>query len=379
MANGNGNGGSFFGELYTSVTSALNGNGNGNGGAWAAASEPAASTPAYGSGTQPQEQIVCEVVPGIGYTQCPPDYRVADPVLESMTSGTLSGALVRLISGWNPQRRTFSRTRKSAQISKDLELGWAHAATVGKTWMGRDVIRKMARDLPELSASAWGADFARGLASESFSNEVIDLFLKKTALPEDRRAFQLIQGWNAISQTAPGQKVYSQEWFRSKVRPMIAYMEKKGWRNRRTLAALVRMRNSGRQGMISSKADLGEEAAVEAGLDEYVAQKSSRANDVERIRNWPEFQGEIAQWPKWQDLRYQGAAGVSNYVPPSGQGAAPALPGEAPVTTPTQEPGRVAQNGQVRERSKLGLVALGGLALVGLAGGGYAVYKAWRG
>lgn len=379
---GSAGGGGLFGSLRESVGKFFSGGSSNNGGVWAQGGQV---QPNFSPGTQ--QPIHCAIARGVGLTQCPPDHDVADPVLEAMGQGSLAGLLVLLIAGWDRSTRRVSRPRWSAQISGDLELGWAHAATVGKSWMGRDVIRELARQLPELSATAWGADFANRLKTDAFSNEVIDLFLNQKALPEDPRAMLLIQGWNALSKTAPGQRVYASEWFRSKVYPMRREMEERGWTKIKTLAALTRLRNSGRQHMILNRTSLGEEAAVEAGLKDYAAERSSRKDDVERIRNWPEFKGDITAWPKWQDLNFQGATTVATPPPEPGQTTPPNTPSQP--TSPYPEPrfpsspqpttpsapnhqgnggGRVAPgvdaSGRIQEEGRFGTFVLGGLAVL---------------
>jgi len=379
MANGSGGSWGQGGETGSSLLDRIvSGAGAIFGGVGSSEAAPAASV----GGAAIPEQIVCEFVPGVAM-QCPPDYNMADPILQAMTEGTLAGSLVRLTSGYKPGSGKFSRGRSSAQISGDLEIGWAHAATKGKGWMGRDVLRKIAAEHPELAAAAWGPSFGRELATTAFSDEVIDLFLDRSSLPADPRAMTLLQGWNVISKTVPGQRVYAREWWRSKVDPQLANMRRLGWKNRRTLAALVRMRNSGKSGWILENASKGEAAAVEEGLDRYAAHKSHYANDVERIRTWPEFQGVLSVSPKFTDLRYQGPSMVGGqFVNVPGTAGGGVLGGDATDASgggATVPPGGVTTNGTIKERGRGALYVAGALALVVVTGGGWVIWKITRG
>lgn len=244
--------------------------------------------------------VECIFERGVGFLQCPPDWHRKDPGLEAATEGTLGGALVRLVGGYNPANSKWSRTRHSAQLSRNLELGWSHMASRKKVQSddAQELIHKIAREYPESAARAWGDVFAAKLADRAFVDDVFGLFDERKLLSMDPRAQKLIDGWNVISKTPQGSRAYAEKYWDEVVIPMAREMQKRSWNQKRTLAAATRMRNTSIRWTTKLFRHPGtEQEAVDDIFSRWVADKKHHRDDGERVESWPQFKGTIREWP----------------------------------------------------------------------------------
>lgn len=239
----------------------------------------------------------CQLVQG--HEQCPADYRTRDPEFVRVTQGSLLGAIVRLVAGYEPSDQTFSRTRISCQTFEGLELGWSHLAG-NKT---ARFLNAIALQLPEVARYAWGEQGAQ-FAQLSFATSFCDQFKGKLSFPAGTEWFSA--GWFQIAPRGDVQNVYLAQWADPHLTDAIAWMQANGLRQRQTLATAVRTRNSGAPftKLKETIASLGEQAGLAAFLASY---DQERAN---KIRTWPEFQGQIDEWPTLAELNFGSSAPV---------------------------------------------------------------------
>jgi hypothetical protein len=234
-----------------------------------------------------------------GHEQCPADYRTRDPEFVRVTEGSLLGAIVRLVAGFNPADQTFSRTRISCQVFKGLELGWSHLAG-NKT---ARFLQAIAVQLPEVARYAWGEQGAQ-FAQLSFATSFCDSFKGLLSFPQGTEWFTA--GWYQIAARGDVQNVYLAQWADPHLTEPIAWMQANNLRSRALLATAVRTRNSGAPftNLKQSIATLGEANGLASFLASY---DQERAN---KIRTWPEFQGQIEQWPTVSELNFGANAPV---------------------------------------------------------------------
>lgn len=248
--------------------------------------------------------VTCSVPKSIGYPQCPPDHNVADPELLRATEGSLLGSIIRVVGGYKPERGVWSRTHRSAQISTNLELGWAHMAS--KVGDAQPIVFRIATEHPALSASAWGAMRAEVLQDELAVDEIFETFLHQKSLP-DAVQLAFIDGWSVASQYAESQRIYAEQWFQDYCVPVITWMDGNGLKLRRTLATGCRLRNTSNVALGWLKDAVmahGEAEGTRVALDRYRAKRKSYVDDADKLEHWVEFDGEISRWPDPGDLDY---------------------------------------------------------------------------
>jgi len=302
---------------------------------------------------------------------CPFDQHVADPEFEQATDGTLMGCLVRLVAGYDPDRRTFGRTRYSYQMFSGLEVGWAHAA--GDAGQAQEVLSEIARQLPDVARFAWGEEGAALLADPEQADKFVRGLSDQNAHPQ--AADWLLGGWHAIAGRGDVQSVFTAWWHDQYVAPVVKWMQEAGLRDARTLAAGVRMNNSSRTKfkLLRDKvAELGEEAGRAAALEEY-----GHPDRTERINTWACFQGPVVLWPEPQHIAWNRSAAPERppsfpEVTQSGYAPPVSLTGQADVITAK---GAQLASGLV-ERVRRNPLAVGGvLAAIGLAIAGAVLYS----
>lgn len=243
-----------------------------------------------------------------GRQQCPRDMSTEDTALETVTAGSLAGALVRLVAGWDPGRRTFSRTSRSFQIFKGLELSWMHAAGSNAA----EILWRIATMLPTVAASAWGQDEALKMQNRNYVDGIIAQFKGQTAmLPQYD---WLSAGWAWASARGDVQQLIVNWYFGDIVKKAMDWMMANGLTQARTLAAGTRARNTSGtqlQKLKDAVASQGEEAGVQSFLQGYKGGKYIPDIDAE-----PAFSGEIAKWPSPADVAWPGGESI---VAPFGQ------------------------------------------------------------
>lgn len=246
-----------------------------------------------------------------GFWYCPVDHGELDPELEAMTRGSVFGSIIRLVGGYEPDDRTWSRTRSSAMLSKNnFEVGWAHMASP-TTSDGLDLVNRIALELPEIAAASYGPDLAAALRDRAWVEEAYSGFKRRgTESPtEDGTLLQaLVDGWVIASKYGPVQRLYAEVWFDEYVREALAAMERRGWRDKRTLAALARLYNSSNTwgNRLANHPSSSEAEARNDVLHRYKTPseggKTHHADDVRAIQRWPDFEGELTRAPSVDDL-----------------------------------------------------------------------------
>jgi hypothetical protein len=241
-------------------------------------------------------------------SQCPLDMGGRDPELERVTADSLAGALVRLVGGYDPGSATWSRTGVSCQVFGGLELGFAHLARGNAA----EALAAIATRAPDLAGQAWG-DRAGELARNAA--DVVAQFNGRTSVPSGYA--WLPEGWAAIAYRGEVGAIYADVWWREIVAPVTKWMQGAGLRQRRTLAAGVRLRNTSGAWLDKLKArvsSLGEAAGVTATLQEY-----GQPDRTAKINDWPAFQGAIDTWPEASDLPYATGPAVQRPILPVGR------------------------------------------------------------
>lgn len=258
----------------------------------------------------------CELVFN-DHEQCPLDWHVRDPELARVTEGSLLGAIVRLVGGFDPKTQRWSRTRISCQINGWLELGWAHLSTIDNV---ARFLTAIATRLPEVATWAWG-DKGRELAQLGASTAFVTTFRGRKDLPDGAEWFTA--GWYQIAVRGDVQQVYLSEWWSHVAGPM-SWMQGRGYKLKGLLGAAARARNSGPDyDELKRLVDAEGEAL---GLQRFLAwwDANGKSDRAEAIRTWPEFQGEITSWPTVNDLDWgtalvwpetSGAVAVSSGAP----------------------------------------------------------------
>jgi hypothetical protein len=234
-----------------------------------------------------------------------------------MTEGSFVGDLIRLIGKRRPDTGKWSRTRRSAQLSRNLELGWSHMAS--RPGNAQELFHKIAMEEPATAALAWGPVEAARFRDEEYVDSVLAPFLDMTSMPEGMD--WLVEGWIRIANLPATQRVYSEHWFEEKVEPVIKMMKKRGWKDKRTLAAGVRLLTTSptKFGWLKNHPSDNEVTARDEALARYGAKAKHLAERVEMVQTWPEFDGVIGEWPHPDDLRYGG--GVARKVAAVAAGA----------------------------------------------------------
>jgi len=227
--------------------------------------------------------MAVECRPIFGHIQCPPDWHTKDSALESATSGSYAGALIRLVGGYDPATRQWSRTSRSFQIASTLELGFAHMARGNAA----DVLAAIGGQARELADSAWPGH-ANELGTRAAADIVVARFGDNT-YPADLQ--WLVDGWAVAIGSKAGLILYCRTWWSQIVEPAIRLCKERGWTDGRTLAAAVRMRNSGKLGLLSKQLGSETSARLQA-LMEY-----GHPDRTERINTWQEFQTTFPPWP----------------------------------------------------------------------------------
>lgn len=302
------------------------------------------------------------------WVRCPDsDHNSKNAQFEAATQGTVLGGVIRLVAGWNPKSKTFSRTFQAYQITEGgPELGFAHMAHRNTTqkMVGNagQVISDIAKLAPDLAAAAWGPEEAVKLTSESYANSILDSERGGHKSQND----WFLAGWNWVSQQPDGQRVYVQRWFQDIAAPAINWAASAGVQDAKTVAAAIRMRNSSGTQLGKLKdavSRLGEEQGREYALAEY-----SHPDRTEAINTWPEFQGASTPWPNPSDLGYQAAPGPSGRgrtVISNGGPAGSYIPVSLPA--PGWMPSQVSKMGTGMKVALAigGVAAVGGLAYLG--------------
>jgi len=176
-----------------------------------------------------------------GYDHAIDGYSKADPHWQAVTAGTVEGALLRLVSGWSPRKRTFSR-HPDDWISLDTySIGIAH-------WWAEtadDLLAAIYDADPDLAVWAWGEDGADLIGPLGDLEEWTGVKRRKTDY--DDRFDWLLAGWYAISRHPTALRVQCAHWLDRYAAPALADCKRWGWTSARSLAAVARMRNSGKQ------------------------------------------------------------------------------------------------------------------------------------
>jgi len=145
---------------------------------------------------------------------------------------------MRLISGYKPDKRTFSRGPDSWISLDTFSIGFAHwwAKTAPK------ILSRVARGLPELSAWGWGEDTATNMANLSWL--VKQIIPRKGKQLHDPKYDWILSGWHQISRHPEVIRICVEEWLSSYTETVDKVMDKYGWEKARTQAALYRVSNS---------------------------------------------------------------------------------------------------------------------------------------
>jgi hypothetical protein len=302
--------------------------------------------------------------------RCPQsDFKSLNPAMESLTAGTLLGASIRLVGGYDPATKTWNRTFQAYQITEGgPELGFAHMAhrNTRQKLVGNagQVVSDVARYVPDLAQQAWGAE-AANLVSESYVNNILDSERGGHKSQND----WFLAGWNWIMQQPAAQGVYTRRWFDDIARPAIEWSQRAGVSDARTVAAAIRMRNSSGawlQKLKDAVARLGEGPGRDFALAEY-----GKPDRTEKINTWPEFQGSVPPYPDTADLGFpsSGTATAGRTPEPPGPGGPTVPVGVAPAIPPIPGVGAWAT---MSPTAKI-VAGVVGAAIVGL--GGFGVYR----
>jgi hypothetical protein len=217
-----------------------------------------------------------------------------DQNLESATAGTLAGAIVRLVAGYDPEKRTFSRTSRSFQINDKIDgLSWMHAARSN----AKELLHTLATNMPEAAIEAFGRDGAELLRSDGVIG-VVDSFDGFDEVPPGTE--WLISGWHHLTSRPDIQQKIADWYWYDIVHGPISWMQNNGLTSRRTLAAAVRARNTSGtqlQALKDSVSQYGETDGVTRFLQGYKG-----GEYIPVIDGWPEFQGSVGRWPESSDL-----------------------------------------------------------------------------
>lgn len=245
-----------------------------------------------------------------GHDQCPRDYRTADPILEAATKASLVGGLIRFVGGYEEKDRTWSRTTRSFQIFKGLELGWCHAGGSNAA----EVMHLLATQLPCVATYAWGAEGAN-MAQRSYCDSIVRAFAGRLDLPSGYE--WLPAGWALISSRGDVQRLFSSWWYDQFVRPVVTWMQSKGYTQNVLLAFGVRARNSSHAQFDRLKKlcenDWAEGLSI--FVDEY---KGGKEAMVASWKIWTEVNFppslDDLEWPSDPDVDCSGATGSTSLL-----------------------------------------------------------------
>jgi hypothetical protein len=260
----------------------------------------------------------CELVFN-DHEQCPRDFNVRDPELVRVTQGSLLGAIIRLVGGYNPSTGLWSRTRISCQMNRWLELGWAHLSTVDNV---ADFLFALATRLPQVAEFAWGEE-GRKFAQLSYCTAFVQRFREQKVLPQGLEWFTA--GWYQIAVRGDVQRVYLEEWWNHIAQPMT-WMQAQGFKSKRLLAAATRARNGSDYPECKKLVDAeGEKLGLERFLTWWEGE--GKSDRVAALRSWPEFEGDVEKWPTPDDINWGTAL-----VWPETSGAVSASSGQPSVS-----------------------------------------------
>lgn len=174
-----------------------------------------------------------------GHDQCDRDFLTKDdPMAEALQRAGFAGRLVLLVSGYDPARNLFSRTRCSLQVNNHLEAGWAHFSGDNT----EEFFQRVAQELPQVARFAWGPEKAAEMATDSWVRQTYRDFDGRTKMPAGYE--WLYAGWAQICGRRDVQELYTRVWWAKYAAPVIAWARSEGVRNQRYLALAVRMMNS---------------------------------------------------------------------------------------------------------------------------------------
>lgn len=230
-----------------------------------------------------------------GHDQCPPDFHVQDDELVAVTEGSLLGAAIRVVAGYDPLKDRFSRTRVSFQIYRGLELGWAHMAVDNAS----DILWDISTRIPKVAQFAW-PDHATEMKQYNVCEGIVSGFRGLDKMPH---AYDwLAAGWYQIAPRGDVQSVYTERWYKDIAAKAIDWCRSDGIRDKRILVAGIRARNTSGTKLETLKRmvrELGETEGLKRFLVDYAHDSLTRA-----LWEWPIFDGPIDKYPEPSDIRW---------------------------------------------------------------------------
>lgn len=222
------------------------------------------------------------------------------PAFEAATDdGSWQSGMVRLVAGWAPSTRTFSRAPDSYISLDGGSFGLAHYWSSDAL----PLIEGMARALPSLARLAYGPHL-----ETLYDTSAMRRLLGRTPgkRPHEARLGWLVAGWRLFARDKAAIALQVEAWLQDKVSEGRELAKWAGWRNALAsevggvlLAACVRMCNSGagnaRRWISAARDDVGPTAAPLAVLERAYRNGAPRGyGKPERWRvltTWREFRG----------------------------------------------------------------------------------------